>query len=100
MYSKARVPKSVVFFGFLCSGEVVCPLDAGFDSSVHLAFGDVALDDPLNQSILEVQLKSLKTDPFRQGVLVVVGRTYSPQGLCPVVANVVYSQRFCPRPSR
>ena len=78
------------FFGFLRSGEVVCPSDAEFDSSVHLAFGDVVLDDPLNPSLLEVRLKSSKTDPFRQGVSVIVGRTYSPQGLCPVVANVAY----------
>ena len=49
------------FFGFLRSGEVVIPSDSGFDASVHLAFGDVVLDDLLNPSLL---------------------------GLCPVVANI------------
>ena len=78
------------FFGFLRSGEVVIPSDSCFDASVHLAFGDVVLDDLLNPSFLEVRLKSSKTDPFRKGVTVIVGRTHSPQGLCPVVANIAY----------
>ena len=57
---------------------------------IDLAFGNVAPDDPLNPSMLEVRLESLKMDPFHQGVSVIVGCTYSFQGLCLVIANVAY----------
>ena len=78
------------FFGFLRSGEVVVPSDTDYDVSTHLSYGDVVLDSHVDPSALEVKLKASKTDPFRQGVTVVVGRTNSPVGLCPVVANVAY----------
>ena len=57
------------------------PRHSGFDSSTHLSFEDVAVDDQLN-------LKESKTDPFRKGVQVVIGSTGDE--LCPVNALMAY----------
>ena len=62
------------FFGFLRSVEVV-PSDSEYDAAVHLSFGDVRLDNTTDPQFLEVTIKASKTDPFRQGVQVYLGRT-------------------------
>ena len=64
----------VCFFGFLRSGEMVVPDGASFDAEAHLAVGDVRVNDPLNPEFLEVRLKASKTDPFRQGVSIYLGK--------------------------
>ena len=76
------------FFGFFRMGELTVPSDSSYDSSVHLSFGDVAADDPSAPSILSIHLKASKTDRFRKGVDVFVGRTE--QELCPVSAVLAY----------
>ena len=76
------------FFGFLRSGEVTVPSDTGFDASVHFTFEDIAVDNALNPSFLKIRLKASKTDPFRRGVDIVVGRTGNK--LCPVTAMLAY----------
>ena len=43
------------------------PCQTGFDSSVHLAYGDVTINSASNPTALEVNLKSSKTDSFRKG---------------------------------
>ncbi len=68
---------SLCFFGFLRSGEITVPSDAAFDEGTHLSFSDVTvdrLDDPS-------RLKVSKTDLFRVGVEVCMGR--SGCSLCP-----------------
>ncbi len=52
------------------------------------AHGDVRVDNISSPAYIEVQLKSSKTDPFRQGVAVYLGRTS--QDLCPVAAVLAY----------
>ena len=69
-------------------GELTVPSDSSYDSSVHLSFGDVAVDDPSAPSILSIHLKASKTDRFRKGVDVFVGRTE--QELCPVSAVLAF----------
>ncbi len=64
------------------------PSDAEYDPSSHLSYGDVRVDDTANPQYLEIYLKASKTDPFRQGVSVVVGRTG--EDLCPVAAGLAY----------
>ena len=76
------------FFGFLRSGEVVVPSDSSFDQQVHLAFGDVRVNDVSAPSFLVVTLKASKTDPFRLGVSVYLGKTDQP--LCPIAAVLAY----------
>ena len=64
-----------------------CP-DSEFDVSTHLTFRDVAVDKLQAPSMLKVHIKASKTDPFRVGVHVVVGKVEGP--LCPVSAVLDY----------
>ena len=55
---------------------------------VHLSFADVRLNNTTDPQFLEVTIKVLKTDPFRQGVQVYLGRTNT--DFCPVAAVFNY----------
>lgn len=76
------------FFGFLRSGEVTIPSSREYDPEGHLSEGDVSLDSQSDPSVVRVHIKASKTDPFRQGVYVYLGRTGSE--LCPVAAVAAY----------
>ena len=78
----------LAFFGFLRAGELTVPNDSAFDPSVHLAWGDLAVDKPENPAVLSVQIKASKTDPFRRGITLYIGRV--PSDLCPVSAVLAY----------
>ena len=79
---------TLCFFGFLRSGEVTVPADNAFDPSTHITFNDLSVDDPSNPRVVKLRLKASKTDPFRKGVDIVVGRTDNK--LCPVSAMMAY----------
>ena len=76
------------FFGFLWSGELVAPAEGEFDPSQHLSFRDITVDNKTNPSVLWVRIKQSKTNPFRQGVSITLGRTDAQ--LCPVAALMAY----------
>jgi len=76
---------SLCFFGFFRSGEITVPSLTSFDSSRHLAWGDVAVDSLDNPKI---HLKTSKTDQLRRGADVYVGRIDCP--LCPITAVLHY----------
>lgn len=76
------------FFGFLRAGEICVPSDKGFDQGAHLSLSDVSVDNKLNPAVLCVRIKASKTDPFRQGCDVFMGRTG--KSLCPVSAMLAY----------
>ena len=76
------------FFGFLRSGEITIPSLHSYDPSVHLNYKDISVDDPSNPSIIKVHIKASKTDPFRKGVDIYVGKTS--HLLCPVSALLSY----------
>ena len=76
------------FFGFLRSAEMCSPSDNGFDPSAHLSINDIAVDDATTPSMLRVTIKQSKTDPFRQGINLFIGKTAS--ALCPVKAMLNY----------
>ena len=76
------------FFGFLRSGEMTIPTESAFDPGAHLTYSDVAVDDISNPSSLKVRIKVSKTDPFRKGVDIYLGRTHS--DLCPVEAMLAF----------
>lgn len=86
------------FFAFLRVGEMTVPKDGGFDPAVHLGVGDVAVDDPRKPSLVRIRIKRSKTDPFRKGIDLFVGKTGSE--LCPVAAMLDYllSRRTGPGP--
>ena len=76
------------FFGFFRAGEITVPSAAAFDPAVHLAWGDVAVDNVSNPSVVRVHLKRSKCDQFGNGVDVFLGRTGNE--LCPVTAILTY----------
>jgi hypothetical protein len=77
-----------LFSGFLRSGEITIPDTSAYDPSVHLNFNDIAADNPTSPKILRICIKASKTDPFRQGVNIHIGRTEN--SLCPVSAILNY----------
>ena len=76
------------FFGFLRAGEITIPKLHSYDPSVHLNFSDIATDNLLPPNIMQVNIKASKTDPFRHGMSVYIGRTGT--SLCPVMALLNY----------
>ena len=76
------------YFGFLRSGEITVPSESAYDSGEHLNFSDIAVDSVANPSMLKVRIKASKTDPFRQGVDIFIGKTDNK--LCPVAAMLSY----------
>ena len=76
------------YFCFLRAGEMTVPNDWEFDPSVHLMKKDLALDNQREPQTLRVHIKRSKTDPFRQGIFLFVGRTG--KDLCPVSAILAY----------
>ena len=76
------------FFGFLRSGEVVAPSNSAFDGETHLCHGDVTVDSTSSPRVIKVLLKASKTDQYRLGVSIYLGRTGTL--LCPVAAVLSY----------
>lgn len=76
------------FFGFLRSGEMTVPADNTYDPACHLSRKDIAVDDPANPGVLRVTIKQSKTDPFRKGIDLFIGKTSA--DLCPVKALLKY----------
>ena len=80
---------TMCFFGFFRSGEITAgETEADFDKGVHLTFGDVTVDSLQNPQVLKVRLKASKTDPFRVGIDIAIGRMHD--DLCPVAAVLAY----------
>ena len=78
----------MAFFGFLRCSEFTVPQQDNYDSSIHLSLADIALDSRSSPQIIQVHIKQSKTDPFRQGVNMYLGRT--DQDVCLVRAIVAY----------
>ena len=76
-------------FGFFRAGEITVPSATAYDPSVHLAWGDVAIDSGNPPSKIRVFLKRSKTDQFGRGVTVFLGATGDE--LCPVAAIVSFA---------
>lgn len=76
------------FFGFMRAGEFTVTQVSEFDPAASLCLGDIAVDNHQDPSLVQVRLKQSKTDPFRRGVSIFLGRTR--MDLCPVVAILAY----------
>ena len=56
---------------------------------MHLSLTDIALDDKVNPSVIQVTIKQSKKDPFRQGVdIIYLGKMG--KDICPSRAIVPY----------
>ena len=86
----------LAFFGFLRCGEFTVPSQTEYDPDTHLSLTDIALDNKFNPSIIQVTIKQSKTDPFRQGVDLYLGKTG--KDICPIQAVVPYLVRRGARP--
>ena len=64
------------------------PSQEAYDSSVHLSIADLAVDCRSNPTLIWLRIKQSKTDPFRTGVNLCLGRTKSI--VCPVKAVLPY----------
>ena len=79
---------SLCFFGFFRSGEITISSDSSYDKGAHLSYEDVAVVCLHCPRVLKVRIKASKTDPFRVGVDIFVGKTGNQ--LCPVTAVLSY----------
>ena len=82
---------TTTFFSFCRSGEITVECESKFDPQVHLSVADLAVDNPQAPSAISINLKYSKTDQFRKGVKLVVGKTNNE--LCPVTALLSYLAR-------
>ena len=76
------------FFGFFRLGELLPHSAKEFRPTTDLAWGDVAVDDRSNPSMICIHLKKSKCDQFGAGADIIVGRTGST--ICPVAAIVAF----------
>ena len=82
------------FFGFLRAGEFT--VNEPFDPAIHLTPQDLQLDSTSNPTCLRVQIKASKTDPFRQGCFIYLGRGRT--SICPIASVMAYLHRRGPAP--
>ena len=78
----------LAFFEFLRCGEFTVPSQEAYNSDMHLSLVDIALDDKSNPTVIQVTIKQSKTDPFRQGVDLYLGKTW--KDICSVCAVIPY----------
>ena len=78
----------MAFFGFLRSGELTAPAATNFDPQSTLLLSDIALDSHEAPAVVAVTLKRSKTDPFRLGVTLFLGKTGDV--VCPVKSLASY----------
>ena len=65
---------NLAYFGFLRSAEFTVPNLASFSPALHLCVCDISVDSDISPSCLRVRIKASKTDPFRKGCFVHIGK--------------------------
>ena len=78
----------LAFFGFLRYSEFTVQQQGCYDSFVYLSMPDVALDSRSSTKTIRIKIKQSKTDPFRQGVHIYLGKI--DQDIYPVKAILPY----------
>lgn len=77
---------TLAFFGFLRIGELTC--NSTFNEKDHLMTKDITFLPKSAPQYMLVKIKTSKTDPFRQGQTILIGRSLSK--ICPVSAMLAY----------
>ena len=81
------VAMTLAFFGFLRLKEMTC--NSPYSPAIHLSPCDITfLPNSLSPEHMSVRIKVSKTDPFRSGHTIIVGKTAQP--ICPVRAMQVF----------
>ena len=81
----------LAFFGFLRSSEFTVPSLSAFSPAVHLTVADIAAETFSQPTSLRVNIKASKTDPFRKGCFIFIGRGRNP--ICVVNAVLAFLHR-------
>lgn len=76
------------YFGFLRSAEFTVPKLSNFSPDIHLGVPDIAFDSVVAPTCLRVRIKASKTDPFRKGCSLHIGRAI--YLLCAIQALAAY----------
>ena len=79
---------NLAYFGFLRSAEFTVPNLASYVPAIHLEVEDVAVDSHLSPSCLRLRIKASKTDPFRKGCFLHIGKGEFP--LCAISSLLAY----------
>ena len=72
------------------------PSPGSYDPDTHLNLNDLAIDNHSNPALVRLAIKQSKTDPFRQGIDIFLGRTGL--DICPVQAITQYIGLRSPGP--
>ena len=72
-------------------GEAVAPSDGEYDPAYHLSYADIRTDVRKKPQYQQVHIRVSKTDPFRKGVSIFLGRAGGQ--LCPVPTWSVVEMR-------
>jgi len=70
------------FFSFCRSGEITIPREGACDPTTHLSFRDVAVDNAKSPSVISLLIKQSKTDQFREGTRIFIGKTGDVLSIC------------------
>ena len=76
------------FFGFLRAGDFTMSSLSAFDAASHLTPQDITTASHENPTLARLHIKQSKTDPFRRGADVYLGR--SANDICPVSSLLAY----------
>ena len=69
---------NLAYLDFLRSAEFTVPNLASFSHSLHLSLADIAVDSDSKPSCSRVRIKASKTNPFRKGCFIHIGRGVYP----------------------
>ena len=64
------------------------PTQVAYDPEEELSLPDIAIDNRLSPSVVQVKIKESKTYPFCQGVQLYLGRTN--EDICPITGILPY----------
>lgn len=78
----------LAYFGFLRSAEFTVSSLNNYSAAIHLNVQDITVDSRTSPSCIRMNIKASKTDPFRKGCFVHIGRAKPP--LCAVEAMLAY----------
>ena len=79
---------ALAFFGFLRCSEFTVPSQEEYSPAVHLSLQDISLDSRESPTKIQIRIKESKTDPFRHGCTLCLGKTG--KDICPIRAVLPY----------
>ena len=84
------------FFEFFRVGKLLPSSARNFNPATSLCWGDVAVDNHLDPTMIQVHLRVAKCDQFGKGSDIILGRTSLT--ICPVSALELHREKIrCPR---